>query len=128
MDRKDAAMPASTSDKSERRPTGTALLTLAGLAAAFGAASCCGLPLILGSLGIGTAWLSGLALLAAPNRLLLLAVGAVGLAGGGILLWRQTRAARCAPRSLCARPAFRGTMLCGLVLGVLLLYLGFAYA
>jgi mercuric ion transport protein len=117
-----------TNDRPESRPTGTALLTFAGLAAAFGASSCCGLPLLLGSLGIGTAWLSGLALLAAPDRLLLLAVGTMGLAGGALLLWRQSRAATCTPDSLCARPAFRCTMVGGLVLGVLLLYLGFAYA
>jgi mercuric ion transport protein len=121
-------MTASPNDRSESRPTGTALLTFAGLAAAFGAASCCGLPLLLGSLGIGTAWLGGLALLAAPNRLLLLAVGTVGLAGGGLLLWHHSRAAACTPRSPCAGPVFRGAMLGGLVLGMLLLYLGFAYA
>jgi len=121
-------MTASTNERSSNRPTGPVLLTLAGLAAAFGAASCCGLPLILASLGIGSAWLTGLALLAAPNRLLLLAVGTVGLVAGGFLLWRQSRAAACTPGALCARPAFRGTMFAGLVLGVLLLYLGFAYA
>lgn len=121
-------MAASTHERSESRPTGAALLTLAGLAAAFGTASCCGLPLILGSLGIGTAWLSGLALLAAPNRLPLLAVGTVGLIGGGLLLWRQSRAAACTPGALCVRPALQGTLLGGLILGTLLLYLGFAYA
>jgi mercuric ion transport protein len=121
-------MTASTNDRSQSRPAGTALLTFAGLAASFGAASCCGLPLVLSTLGIGTAWLSGLALLAAPNRLLLLMVGTVGLAGGGLLLRRQSRAAACTTDSLCARPVFRGTMVGGLVVGVLLLYLGFAYA
>jgi len=121
-------MTVSTNGKPESRPAGTALLTLAGLAAAFGAASCCGLPLLLGSLGIGTAWLSGLALLAAPDRLPLLAIGTAGLVGGGLFLWRQSRTATCSPGSLCARPAYRVTMVGGLVLGVLLLYLGFAYA
>ena len=107
--------------------TRTALLTLAGLAAAFGAASCCGLPLLLASLGIGSAWLTGLAMLAAPNRLLPLAVGAAGLGGGGLLLWRQWRLA-CAPDSICGRPAFRGTVLGALIVGAALLFLGFAYA
>ena len=120
-------MRESSDERSSSRPTGTAALTLAGLAAAFGAASCCGLPLLLASLGIGSAWLTGLALLAAPNRLLLLALGAAGLAGGGVLLWRQRRAA-CAPGAICATPAFRGTMLGALILGLLLLYLGYAYA
>jgi hypothetical protein len=39
-----------------------------GLAAAFGLASCCGLPFLLASMGLGTAWLTGFALLAAPHR------------------------------------------------------------
>src|SRR5215469_11616942 len=99
-------MTDSTSERSSNRPVGTALLTLAGLATAFGAASCCGLPLMLASLGIGSAWLTGIALLAAPNRLLLLALGTAGLAGGSVLLWRQRRAA-CAPDTVCAKPAFR---------------------
>jgi mercuric ion transport protein len=117
-----------SANEGSSRPTGTALLTVAGVAAAFGAASCCGLPLLLGSFGLGTAWLTGLALLAAPNRLLLLVVGTVGLAAGGFLLWRQSRVAACAPDALRAKPAFRGTMLVGLIVGTLLLYLGFAYA
>jgi mercuric ion transport protein len=120
-------MTDSANESSAKRLTDTALLTLAGLVAAFGAASCCGLPLLLGSLGIGSAWLTGLALLAAPNRLLLLAVGTAGLASGGFLLWRQWRTA-CAPESICARPAFRGTVLGALIVGTMLLYLGFAYA
>jgi mercuric ion transport protein len=120
-------MTDSMNERSSSRPTGTALLTLAGLAAAFAAASCCGLPLVLASLGIGSAWLAGLAPLAVPNQLLLLALGTAGLAGGGFLLWRQWRAA-CVPGAICARPAFRGALLGALTLGILLLYLGFAYA
>ena len=110
------------------RSTDAALLTLGGLAAAFGAASCCGLPLLLASLGFGSAWLTGLGLLAAPNRLPLLALGATGLAGGAILLWRQWRTAACTQGALCGWPAFRGTIIAGLLVGGLLLYLGFAYA
>jgi mercuric ion transport protein len=120
-------MTDSASERSPNSPVGTALLTLAGLATAFGAASCCGLPFMLASLGIGSAWLTGLALLAAPNRLLLLGLASAGLAGGGFLLWRQWRAP-CVSDTICARPAFRGTMLGALIIGVLLLYLGFAYA
>src|SRR5260221_12803136 len=116
-------MTDSADERSPGRPTGTALLTLAGVAAAFGAASCCGLPVLLGSLGLGTAWLTGLALLAAPNRLLLLAVGTMGLAAGGFLLWRQSRVAACVPNTVCAKPAVRGTMLVGLDLRTHSLYL-----
>jgi mercuric ion transport protein len=112
----------------QTRSSGTVLLTLAGLAAAFGAASCCGLPLLLASLGLGSAWLAGLALFAAPHRLLLLVLGTAGLGAGAWLLWRQARAGACAPGTWCATPAFRGTLLGGLIVGGLLLYLGIAYA
>ncbi len=69
----------------------SALLTLSGLAAAFGVAACCALPLLLISLGLSTAWLGGIASVAAPNRTLLLVFAALALAGGAILLWRQQR-------------------------------------
>ena len=55
-----------------RGDTGSLLLAAGGLAAAFGAASCCALPLLLGSLGIGSAWLVAVAWVAAPHRLALL--------------------------------------------------------
>ena len=43
-----------------------------GLAAAFCAASCCGLPVLLGSLGLGSGWLVTIAWIAAPHRIALL--------------------------------------------------------
>ena len=45
-------------DASRDQPTrgfGTVALTLGGLVAAFGVASCCGLPLMLATFGLGTA-------------------------------------------------------------------------
>lgn len=108
---------------------GAALLTSAGVAAAFGLASCCALPLLLTTLGLGTAWLSGVALLAEPNRMIFLGVGAVCLFGGAILLARQQLAAtRCGPNSVCTPPAARAFTLAGLVLGVVLLWAGYTYA
>jgi mercuric ion transport protein len=108
---------------------GAALLADGGVAAAFGAASCCALPVLLGSLGLGSTWLLGLALLAAPHRLILLAAGVACLAGGAFLLWRQQQAAAaCAPGTACSRPAVRRLTAAGLVLGSILLVLGYAYA
>jgi mercuric ion transport protein len=108
--------------------TGSVLLTFSGLAAAFGVASCCGLPFLLATAGLGTAWLTSFALLAAPHRSILLVVGAACLAGGGVLFWRQQRMAACTPGAFCSRPAFKSLMLTGLVVGLVLLYLGYAYA
>ncbi|GGF00858.1 hypothetical protein GCM10011611_03030 [Aliidongia dinghuensis] len=108
--------------------SGAVALTLGGLAAAFGVASCCGLPFLLAGAGLGTAWLYGVALLAAPHRLLLMTVAATCLAGGAILLWRQRRQAVCAPGSVCAKPAVQALVVVGLLVGSALLYLGYSYA
>ena len=114
-------------------PNGTApaLLTLAGLAAAFGAASCCVLPMVLSSLGLGSAWLFGLMLLVGPHRTVLLATAAAGLVGGAFLLWRQRRgtAAACEPGAACSpNPAARRVTTVGLALGCALLTLTYFYA
>src|SRR5207253_10822120 len=84
--------------------TGTTLLAAGGLAAAFGAASCCALPMLLGSLGIASAWLGALALLAGPYRPMLLAAAVLSLVGGGLLLWRRRAVVACAPGVACGRP------------------------
>ena len=120
-----AILPKETSSATA---TGSMLLTVSGLAAAFGLASCCGLPFLLASVGLGTAWLTGFALLAAPHRSMLLVVGAVGLAGGAVLIWRQQRAAACMPGAFCSRPAIRNLTVAALVLGAGLLFLGYTYA
>ena len=111
------------------KTSATALLTIAGLSAAFGLAACCALPMVLISLGLGTAWLGGIASIAAPNRALLLVFGALALAAGAILLWRQQRyAATCGPNGVCTPPAVRVLTLVGLVIGVVLLIAGYLYA
>ncbi len=107
---------------------GAVLLTAGGLAAAFGVASCCGLPFLLATAGLSTAWLTGLALFAAPHRSFLLVAAAVCLAGGAVLFWWQQRRAVCVPGAFCARPAVRGLTLTGLLLGLALFYLGYTYA
>jgi mercuric ion transport protein len=119
------------SDAPHDRPTrgaGAVVLTAAGLAAAFGVASCCGLPFLLATAGLGSAWLGGFALMAAPHRMLLLAAATVCLVGAAILLWRQRRVAVCAPGAICARPVIRGATLVGVLVGLVLLYLGYASA
>jgi mercuric ion transport protein len=118
------------SDVSRDQPTrgfGAVALTLGGLAAAFGVAACCGLPFMLATLGLGTAWLGGFALLAAPYRPFLLAAATVCLAGAAVLLWRQ-RAAVCVPGAVCTRPTVRRATVIGLLVGMVLLYLGYTYA
>ena len=129
MDGQGAIMTGTPASGSSRAVgAGSVLLTLGGLAAAFGVASCCGLPFLLATAGLGTTWLTGFALMAAPHRSILLIVGAVGLAGGAVLFWRQQRIAACAPGAFCTRPAVRNLTLAGLLVGLVLLYLGYTYA
>ena len=107
---------------------GGAIFTLGGLGAAFGAASCCGLPFALASAGLGSAWLSGIALFAAPHRQVLLLVAAAGLAAGAmLLLLRRRRVAACAVRERPNRPSIRAAGLVALLLGLVLLTLGVLY-
>ncbi len=110
----------------QARETGAALLALGGLGAAFGAASCCALPLLLGSLSIGTAWLGAIADVAAPYRLLLIAIAALCIAAGGLLLRR--RQAACAAGADCARPGLRRFTALGLAAAAVLSALGLLYA
>ena len=119
----DRSLPAPRAEAS-----GSALLTLGGLAAAFGVAACCALPLLLISLGLSTAWLGGIASVAAPIRSLLLVFAALALTGGAILLWRQQRhATTCGPNGVCTPPVVRALTLVGLIVGVVLLIAGYLY-
>jgi mercuric ion transport protein len=90
--------------------------------------TCCGLPFLLATAGLGTAWLTSFALLAAPHRAILLLVGAASLGGGAVLFWRQQRIAVCAPSAFCSRTPVKIMTLAGLLVGGFLLYLGYAYA
>ena len=110
------------------KASATGLLTVAGLAAAFGVAACCALPLLLISLGLSTAWLGVVASFAEPNREVLLVFAALALAGGAFFLWRQQcHAARCGPDGDCTPPAVRVLTLVGLLIGVVLLIAGYLY-
>lgn len=76
--------------------------------AAFGAAACCALPLVLASAGIGSAWLSGVSPAVAPYRTPLLVLATILLLAAALrLMWqfRQTRA--CPTDAACASPTYR---------------------
>lgn len=101
--------------------------TLAGLAAAFGAAACCALPLLFATIGLGTVWIGTVGLLAAPYRSAFLVLGAIGLMGGSLSLWRARRAAICSSGTICINPVLLWLTLSGLLAGATLLYLGYIY-
>jgi mercuric ion transport protein len=127
QERQMADIPQTTAPK-PARDTGALLLAVGGLAAAFGAASCCGLPLLLGSLGLNSAWLIAVAWIAAPHRLALLVAAVVCLvAAGALFVWRR-RIAACTPGIACGRPATTALLMCVLSLGAVLAVLGYLYA
>src|SRR5438067_3514746 len=116
------------SERAPLRDTGALMLAAGGLAAAFGAASCCALPLLLGSVGLGSAWLVAVAWLAAPHRSALLIAAVVCLLGaGGMFVWGR-RVAACAPGLPCGRPAITALLMGVLSVGAVLAVLGFMYA
>jgi mercuric ion transport protein len=104
------------------------LLAGGGAAAGFFAASCCALPVLLGSAGLGSGWLITLVWLWAPHRIFLLIAAVILLAGGaGAFLWRR-RVAHCAVRASAAGLVAGAVLAVILVLGSVLVLLGFLYA
>ncbi|MGH6983134.1 MAG: hypothetical protein ACRED7_06760 [Stellaceae bacterium] len=103
------------------RAIGPIAFAAGGVAAAFGAASCCAIPMLLGGLGLGGLGSVLFMPTLAPFQPYLIGAAAACLIVGGALLWR---------RGLCAcrgtRTATTATLI-GLMLGATLLVLGFAY-
>ena len=79
------------SDRSAAQPA-TRLLSLAGIVAAIGAASCCVIPFLLFALGVSGAWISNLTALE-PYQPIFAAVS-LGFIGWGA--WRLRRKAKIA--------------------------------
>jgi len=118
---------ATPTERASLRNTSALILAAGGFAAAFGAASCA-LPLLLGSLGVGSAWLVTVAWVAAPHRLaLLLAAGICLISAGGVFVLRS-RVATCTPGMSCGRPATTALLVCMISLGAVLAVLGYLYA
>ncbi|MQW60089.1 mercuric transporter MerT family protein [Sinorhizobium meliloti] len=78
------------------------LVAVGGILGALGASSCCIIPLVLFSLGIGGAWIGNLTALA-PYKPYVVA-GTTGVLGYGFYLvyWKPRRV--CADNAACARP------------------------
>lgn len=78
------------------------LVAVGGVLGALAASSCCIVPLILFSLGIGGAWISNLTALAPYKPYFV--TGTTGVLGYGFYLvyWKPRRA--CADDAVCARP------------------------
>jgi mercuric ion transport protein len=87
----------------ERSGEGKAgLLAAGGLFGALAASTCCLLPLVLFSLGVGGAWIANLTALA-PYQPVFLGLTLACLLAGFWLVYRRPKAA-CAEGEACARP------------------------
>jgi mercuric ion transport protein len=85
--------------QAERRQ---AWLAAGGMLGALASTSCCILPLVLFSLGLGGAWIGNLTALA-PYQPVFVAITLVFLGAGFWLVYRQPQPA-CADGEACARP------------------------
>ena len=109
-----------------RRFFGAAGLASAGLAASFGLAACCALPILLTAAGVGTAWLAGPSSIADPIRGYLTPLAAIALVVSAFLVLRSPKS--CAPGDWCARPVARIVIGVLIIFGAILLYLSTQYA
>ena len=82
---------------------GAGLMSVAGILAALGAASCCVVPFALFTLGISGAWISNLTALE-PYQPIFAAVALGFLGSGFYFVYRRPKAA-CADGSYCATPS-----------------------
>lgn len=110
------------------RRGGPLLVAGSGFAAAFCAAACCGLPVLLGSVGLGSGWLVTLAWFAAPHRTVLLIAAIVLMASAaGAFLWSR-RIAYCKAEISARRTAGSALLIAVLSIGGVLTILGYLYS
>ena len=101
------------------------LATAGGILGALAASSCCILPLLLFSLGIGGAWIGNLTALAPYKPLFLTATAGV-LGYGFYLVYRKPKTA-CAEGGVCARPLPNQFVKLGLWTATVLAIAAFAF-
>lgn len=119
-------MPAADLPDSERGDAGRQrLIAVGGILGALAASSCCIVPLLLFSLGIGGAWIGNLTALA-PYKPFFVA-GTAGLLGYGFYLvyWKPGRA--CADDVACARPIPNRLVQLALWIATVLVIAAFAF-
>jgi mercuric ion transport protein len=116
------SMPANAEARSDAAKT---IFAVGGLLAAFGAASCCALPIALSLVGISAASLVGVGFLAAQYQEQLFYGAVVLLLAAAFVMWRQRRALACSPGMTCARPVLDRVSKIGLLLAIGLLALTF---
>lgn len=124
MSREVEALPRGSTSPGGGRETGARLLSLGGIAAAIGAASCCVVPFILFTLGVSGAWIGNLTALE-PYQPIFAAVS-LGFIGYGARRLRRKRQVACAD-GYCATPQSDRIARVGLWTAALLVIVAIAF-
>ena len=105
------------------------LLSVGGILAALGVATCCVVPFALFFAGVSGAWIGNLTALK-PYQPLFVALATGCLGTGFYFVYRKPRAAECVEDSYCARPSSRRLTKIGLWIAtiVAVVAVGFPYA
>ena len=105
------------------------LLSVGGILAALGVATCCVVPFALFFAGVSGAWIGNLPALK-PYQPLFVALATGCLGTGFYFVYRKPRAAECVEGSYCARPSSRRLTKIGLWIAtiVAVVAVGFPYA
>jgi mercuric ion transport protein len=106
-----------------------ALLSVGGIVAALGAATCCVVPFVLFFAGISGAWIGNLTAFE-PYQPVFVTIALACLGYGFYLVYRKPRAAECIEGSYCARPSSHRDAKIGLWIATILIIVavGFPYA
>jgi mercuric ion transport protein len=105
---------------------GQRLVAAGGLLAAFAAASCCILPLVLFGLGVSGAWIGTFTELA-PYQPYFIAATMVCLGYGYWLVYRSSTVAACVEGEACARPLSNWLVRLALIVATVLIVAAIAF-
>ena len=126
MTMRDEATLPSKATSTQRRFDSVALLSVGGILAALGAATCCVVPFALFLAGVSGAWIGNLTALKAYQPLFIgLAVACLG--GGYYAVYRKPKTADCVEGSYCASPSSRRTAKVGLWIATLLIIIAVGF-
>lgn len=119
-------LPSKATPTKQKRFDSVALLSVGGILAALGAATCCVVPFALFLAGVSGAWIGNLTALKAYQPLFIgLAVACLG--GGYYALYRKPKTADCVEGSYCASLSSRRTAKVGLWIATLLIIIAVGF-
>ncbi len=119
-------LPSAAMTPTQKRFDGAALLSVGGILAALGAATCCVVPFALFFAGVSGAWIGNLTALK-PYQPLFVALAVACLGGGYYAVYRKPKAADCVEGSYCARPSSRRNAKIGLWVATVLIVIAVAF-